>query len=357
VGSVRSLLDGYDAAAAARAIEAFVEDLSNWYVRRNRRRFWKGELDADKRAAYATLHEALATLVRVMAPFVPHLADAIWRNLVAAVDADAADSVHLTDFPERVAGRAAPEVDAAVARARRVVALGRTARAAAGLRTRQPLAAVRVKLPASASGSLAADPAIAAELVAEVLEELNAHALEVLGDESELVERTLYPLLPIVGPRHGAAVGAVLAGARSGDWRLLDDGRVEVGGVVLEADAFQLTARARSDLEVAEDGDLLVALDTRLTPELEAEGLAREVAHFIQNMRKQAGYQVADRIVVAIGGDEVSVARLQAHRDWLADETLATAIEIGADAGLAVADLSEQMEVDGGALRLAVRRA
>ncbi len=357
VGSVRSTLDGYDAAAAARVIEAFVEDLSNWYVRRNRRRFWKGELDADKRAAYATLHEALATLVRVMAPFVPHLSDAIWRNLVAAVDADAPDSVHLTDFPERVAGRAAPDVDAAVTLARRVVALGRTARAASGLRTRQPLAAVRVKLPASAAGSLASDPVIAAELVAEVLEELNAHALEVLGDDSELVERTLYPLLPVIGPRHGAAVGAVMAGARSGDWRLLDDGRAEVGGVTLEADAFQLTGRARAGLEVAEDGDLLVALDTRLTPELEAEGLAREVAHRLQNMRKAAGYDVADRIAVAIGGDEGSVAQLLAHRDWLANETLATAMEIAAAATLPNADLVEEMDVDGGVLRLAVRRA
>ena len=357
VGSVRSSLDEYDAAAATRSIEAFVEDLSNWYVRRNRRRFWKGELDPDKRAAYATLHEALATLVRVMAPFVPHLSDAIWRNLVSAVDATAPDSVHLTAFPERVPGRDAPEVDASVALARRVVALGRTARATSGMRTRQPLAAVRVKLPASAGDSLATDPAIAAELLAEVLEELNAHALEVLDDESELVERTLYPLLPIIGPRHGAAVGAVMAGARSGDWRLLDDGRAEVGGVVLEPDAFQLTARARLGLEVAEDGDLLVALDTRLTPELEAEGLAREVAHRLQNMRKAAGYEVADRIVVAIAGAEVPVGRLLAHRDWLAEETLATTMEIGDGAALADADLAEEMEVDGGALRLAVRRA
>jgi len=292
-----------------------------------------------------------------MAPFVPHLSDAIWRNLVSAVDATAPDSVHLTDFPERVPGRDAPEVDASVALARRVVALGRTARATSGMRTRQPLAAVRVKLPASAGDSLATDPAIAAELLAEVLEELNARALEVLDDESELVERTLYPLLPIIGPRHGAAVGAVMAGARSGDWRLLDDGRAEVGGVVLETDAFQLTARARLGLEVAEDGDLLVALDTRLTPELEAEGLAREVAHRLQNMRKAAGYEVADRIVVAIAGAEVPIGRLLAHRDWLAEETLATTMEIGDGAALADADLAEEMEVDGGALRLAVRRA
>ena len=132
---------------ATRAIEAFVDDLSNWYVRRNRRRFWKGELDADKRAAYATLHEVLTTLARLLAPIIPHLADAMWDNLVAAVDAEAPDSVHLTDVPTRVAGRTDAAVEDAVDLARRTVALGRTARAASGVRTRQPLRAVRVKLP------------------------------------------------------------------------------------------------------------------------------------------------------------------------------------------------------------------
>ena len=140
VGEVRAALDGYDAMRAARAIEGFVDELSNWYVRRNRRRFWKGELDADKRAAYATLHEVLddarAACWRRSSP---HLADAIWENLVVAVDPAQPDSVHLTDAPERVAGRSLPELEAAVDLARRTVALGRAARAASGIRTRQPL--------------------------------------------------------------------------------------------------------------------------------------------------------------------------------------------------------------------------
>ena len=151
VGEVRAALDAYDAMRAARAIEGFVDDLSNWYVRRNRRRFWKGELDADKRAAHATLHEVLTTLTRLMAPITPHLTDAIWDNLVVAVDASQPDSVHLTDMPSRVDGRSLPELEAAVDLARRTVALGRAARAASGIRTRQPLRAVRVKLPPSAT--------------------------------------------------------------------------------------------------------------------------------------------------------------------------------------------------------------
>ncbi len=357
VGEVRQALDGYDAASGARAIERFVEDLSNWYVRRSRRRFWKGELDADKQVAYATLHEVLTTLARLLAPFVPHLADAMWRNLVVSVDEDAPDSVHLASYPERVAGRHDKALDEAVALSRRVVGLGHTARAASKVRTRQPLRAVRVKLPAAVNGALSPDAATAAALREQVLDELNVKVLEVIPDESEMVERALYPLLPVIGPRHGRAVGAVMAGARSGGWRLLDDGRAEVGGVTLEMDEFQLTARARPGHEVAEETDLLVALDTTLDDALAAEGLAREVAHRLQNLRKAAGYEISDRISVTIGADAATVARLTPFRAWLAEETLATSLELGTEATLADADRTEDVSLDGEMLRMAVRRA
>jgi isoleucyl-tRNA synthetase len=357
IGDVRAALDGYDALGATRSIEAFVDDLSNWYVRRNRRRFWKGELDEDKRAAYATLHEVLSTVARLLAPFVPHLADAMWGNLVAGVDATAADSVHLTDYPQRLARRVEPEIDAEVAVARDVVSLGRTARAASGLKTRQPLAAVRVKLPAAANGRLSADEGTAAALEAEILEELNAKRLEILTDASELVERSLYPLLPVLGPRHGSAVGAIMAGARSGDWRVLDGGGAEVGGVTLAPDEFELTARARPGHEVAEAGDLLVALDTQLSPELEAEGLAREVAHRLQGLRKTAGLEVSDRIVASIDGTQALLEQLASHRAWLAEELLAVDIRLGSDADLGTGATLEEIRLPGGALRLAVRRA
>jgi isoleucyl-tRNA synthetase len=357
VAEVRAALDGYDAAGATRAIEGFVDELSNWYVRRNRRRFWKGELDADKRAAFATLHRVLVDLARLLAPFVPHLADAMWGNLVAAVDASAPESVHLADFPEARSELRSPEVEASVALARRVVALGRTARAASGIRTRQPLPAIRAKLPAAAAGKLSVDAAVDAELVAEVLEELNVKALVVLDDESALVERTLFPLLPVIGPRRGNEVGAIMAGARSGAWRMLDDGRVDVAGITLAPDEFQLTARARPGHEVAEEGDVLVALDTELSPELEAEGMAREVAHRLQNLRKAAGYEISDRVEAAIGGEAAVVERLRPFEGWLADEVLATRLELGPAAELRDADRSEEASVDGASLRLAIRRA
>jgi isoleucyl-tRNA synthetase len=357
VGEVRDALDGYDAQRATRAIEAFVDDLSNWYVRRNRRRFWKGELDADKRAAYATLYEVLTTLSRLMAPITPHLADAMWENLVTTVDPAQPDSVHLTDAPERMPGRADIDVDGSVGLARRLVALGRAARASSGVRTRQPLRTVSVKLPAAADGRLSADATVDEALCAEVLDELNVRTLELIPEESEMVERTLYPLLPIIGPRHGTAVGSVMKGARSGDWQLSDDGRVKVGGVTLQPDEFQLTARARPGHEVAEDGDLLVAVDTTLDDELEAEGLAREVAHRLQAMRRAAGYEISDRVRVAVAGDAAIVARLAPHRDWLADELLATELDIAQDAGLDEADHRESATLDGMTLDLAVARA
>ena len=356
IGDARRALDAYDASRATRAIEGFVEDLSNWYVRRNRRRFWKGELDDDKRAAYATLHEVLTTVTQLLAPFVPHLADALWSNLVVAVNPDAADSVHLTDYPDRTPGRAQPEVDAAVALAREVVALGRTARAASGLKTRQPLAAVRVKLPASANGRLSSDPATADELEAEILDELNAKSLEVLTDASELVDRHLYPLLPVIGPRHGGDVAKIMAAVRSGDWRVLADGSAEAGGVTLAADEFELTARARTGHEVAEEGDLLVALDTQLTPALEAEGLAREVAHRLQGLRKAAGLEVSDRVAAAIGGDPSLLAQLAPHREWLAAEILAVDLQMG-EADLGPVAVVEEVALAEGLLRLALRRA
>ena len=148
-----------------------------------------------------------------------------------------------------------------------------------------------------------------------------------------------------------------MAGARSGDWRLADDGTVEVGGVTLQPDEFQLTARARPGHEVAEDGELLVALDTTLDDDLAAEGVAREVAHRLQAMRKQAGYEISDRVRVAIAGDEAATALLAARREWLAAELLADSVEISPSADVEAADGTETLEVDGTSLRLSVARA
>ncbi len=355
IAEVRSALDGYDAQRGTRAIEGFVEDLSNWYVRRNRRRFWKGALDADKRAAYDTLHTVLVALTGLTAPFIPHLADAMWENLVAGVDAAAPDSVHLADFPATVAGRRDAALEEAVARARRIVALGHSARAASGVRVRQPLGVLRLRR--AGGGSLANDPEIDAELTAQVLDELNVKTIELIPDASALVERTLRPLLPVIGPRRGSAVGAIMGAARAGDWELLPDGRILAGGVTLELDEFELVARARPGHAVAEEGDLLVALDTTLTPQLEAEGMARELAHRLQGLRKAAGYEISDRVEVAVGADAGTVARLAPYREWLAAELLATRLEMGPGLAVTTPDRAERAELDGETFELSLRRS
>ena len=172
-----------------------------------------------------------------------------------------------------------------------------------------------------------------------------------------MVERTLYPLLPVIGPRHGGAVGAIMAGARGGDWRLLPDGGAEVGGVTLAPDEFQLTARARPGHEVAEADDLLVALDTQLTPELGAEGLAREVAHRLQGLRKASGFEVSDRVVASIDGSPELTALLVPHQDWLAAEILAIELTIGQQTDPGPGASTEDVALPEGKLRLGVRRA
>jgi isoleucyl-tRNA synthetase len=246
-------------------------------------------------------------------------------------------------------------VDRAVAVARRVVSLGRAARAASELRTRQPLRRLRVRLPGGLT-AFSTDPALAAELEAQVRDELNVKIVEPIADDSALVERALYPLLPVVGPRHGADVGRIMAAIRAGDWSLTDDGGAVAGGVSLAPDEFTLTARARAGHEIADEGDLLVALDTEVDAELAAEGLAREVAHRLQNLRKAAGLEISDRIEVAIQAEEELAGRLEPHRSWLADETLATSLVIGPDAELGGAAATDDTAVDGAELRLMLRR-
>jgi isoleucyl-tRNA synthetase len=198
---------------------------------------------------------------------------------------------------------------------------------------------------------------VAAELEAQVRDELNVKAVELIADDSALVERTLFPLLPVIGPRHGADVARIMTAVRSGDWSLTDDGGAVAGGVVLAADEFTLSARAREGHEIADEGDLLVALDTSIDEGLAAEGLAREVAHRLQNLRKAAGLEISDRIEVAIGVDPDVATRLSPHQAWLAAETLALSVAIGPDADIPDATGRAEETVDGVALRLALRRA
>ncbi len=315
------LLD-VDPAATARLIDAFIEDLSTWYVRLSRRRFSRNDDPADRDAAFATLHATLVGLSKIVAPILPFMADSMYGNLVRSVDAAAPDSVHLTRWPTGELARFAdPALESAMATARRVVDLTRTLRGTAGLRVRQPLARMWLAIPDGERGRVALEPLI--ELVAE---ELNVKEVALIEDDSDLVERRVKVLLPKVGRRLGSAIPAVMAAARDGAATFREDGGVELAGHVLAADEVEILAIPRSGTAVAHDEGLLVVIDTELTPELRAEGDARELQRAIQDLRKDAGLVLDARIELWVDGVPAGV---EPHLASVARETLADRVTRG----------------------------
>lgn len=332
VGTVDASLDRFDVSAATRRLERFIDDLSNWYVRRNRRRFWRAVDDepADKLAAYDTLHTCLTTLARLLAPFVPFLADRLWLDLVVAQDPDAAPSVHLTDFPLPDPAWQDDALRTAMATTRRVVELGRQARTSSGVKVRQPLARALVSVPAGERAGVA-------ELLDEVADELNVKSVELSDGTGELVDRHLKPNFRALGPAFGPRAPRVAATLsevedpggladrleRDGTASLLVDG----GEVTVAAEMIEVIETPRTGWEVASDGAVSFALDTELDHALRVEGAARELVRAVNDQRKAAGLALDDRIVlhVAVSPDELD-AELDAG-GWLqhlARETLAT---------------------------------
>ena len=327
VAHVTAALEAYDVYAAGRAIESFVDQLSNWYVRRNRRRFWKAAAGQDKQAAYLTLYECLHTANRLMAPIMPFITEVVHQNLVRGVDEAAPSSVHMSEWP-----RPDPAVrdDALIAQinvVQRVVGLGRAARNSSGVRVRQPLSRLLVRAPDEASA------AFVARHEAQILEELNVKAVEMLAADAELVSYRIKPNLPRIGKRFGkrvpavrdalaaadgSAIAAAVAAARRFD--------VEAGGdtITFEPEDVLVESTSAEGYACAEEGGYLVGLDTSLTGALEREGLARELVRTVQDARKQAGLDVSDRITLRIEGTPEVAAALDAHRGYVMDETLAT---------------------------------
>jgi isoleucyl-tRNA synthetase len=327
-GTVRSVIeamDGFDCTGAGRAIAAYVEELSNWYVRLSRRRFWEGD-----RAAFATLRHCLLEVAKLLAPFTPFLAEEIYANITAgAGDArDAPDSVHLCDFPAPEPRLEDGELEAGVEAARRAIELGRAARARAKLKMRQPLR----KAVIVATDSERAEIERLADLVAS---ELNVKELEFVSSEAELASYEVKPNYRTLGPRFGkqmpSAAAAVEALEPEHVAAALREGReigINVGGSEhsLAPDDLNLVMRPLRGYEVEAEAGRAVALALDLDDELRREGLAREIVHAVQNARKQAGLDVTDRISLHLGGDEELVAAAQAHEDYVTGETLATSV-------------------------------
>ena len=326
VAKVTDAMENYDAQGAGQAIEDFVGNLSNWYLRRNRRRFWKAAAGDDKQAAYLTLFECLRTVNLLMAPLMPFLTEDIHQNLVRGTDSGAPMSVHMSQWPKVRAECENPGLIRAFEAVQRVVSLGRAARNDSRVRVRQPLPRLLVRVPGGES-------AVAVEQHQDqILEELNVKALELVAQDAELVGYRIKPNLPRIGKRYGKLIPAIRTALAEADGRTIavaaangESFQVEVAGehLTFEAEDVLVETTAAEGYACAEEGGYLVGLDTRLTDALLEEGLARELVRTVQEARKQAGLEVSDRIVLrVIGGQGISQA-LADHRDFLMGETLA----------------------------------
>jgi isoleucyl-tRNA synthetase len=342
VGTVTASLDAYDATTAGRAIAGFVDELSNWYVRRSRRRFWDGDP-----AAFATLRDCLVTVAQLLAPFTPFLADELYDNLDGALQ-----SVHLCDFP--APGARDPALEDAMAVARETVRLGLAARGQAKLKVRQPLRAAVVV----ATGREREAVARFAEVIRE---ELNVRELRFVSEADELGQVSVKPNFRALGPRFGAQmpnVAAAVAGLdpahvtaalRAGE-RVV----INVGGNdhSLSADDLLVAMKPLEGYQVEREGSHAVALELALDDDLRIEGLAREIVHVVQGVRKDAGLDVSDRIRLGLDGDAALLDAARAHEPYLAGETLAVSVAYGELDGA-----HASARVDGRELRVSVARA
>ena len=349
-------LDAFDATTGGRRLDRFVDDLSNWYVRRSRRRFWKSGEDADTKAAFLTLWECLVTVARLTAPFTPFVAEEMYTNLMGPV-AGAPDSVHLSDWPAPQPERADDELRRRMGLVRRLVTLGRSARTEAKVRVRQPLERALVVVPA-------AEEELLGELGSLVAEELNVKAIEHAGGVGELVSYTVKPNFKALGPRFGAKVKSVAQAITASDpaeivAALESDGvaHVDVDGdqVSLGADDLDVRVEGRSGFSLVQDGAYGVALDLDISADLLAEGIAREVVRSVQELRKSAGLAVEDRIRLWLQTeDDAARAALSAHSELVSSEVLARESSIGDIPPDAVQD---EVVLDAATVRIGLARA
>ncbi len=300
--AAKAAYEDYETVAVMREFEEYLDDLSNWYIRRSRRRFW-----ADDEAALRTLWYALVQALRVLAPILPFVADHLWRTLVL----DGPESVHLAGWPEVAdPDRALLEE---IAEVRRVVELGRQARSSSGIKLRQPLSRLVVE-GATVNGHLD-----------EVADELRVKSVE-LGPV-EAVELRVKPNLPVLGPKLGKELGALRDALAAGEFEELPDGRFRAAGHELEPDEVLVERGGREGWAVASGDGVTVALDLALDDELLLEGDAYELIHRVNSLRKEQGFELTDRIVLTV--PESHAALVDRHGEWIAREVLATSIDVG----------------------------
>ncbi len=329
IDTVTDALNKYDARRGGKALEAFVEELSNWYVRRNRRRFWTQDGNVDS-SAYATLYEALVTVTKLAAPFTPFLSESLYQNLVRGVDAAAPESVHLCSFPEFSSSRFDQKLVAEMQAVIRTVDLGRAARGQANLKLRQPLSQVMLRAREISDN-------VALERFSETIaEELNVKAVKLLEEGTNLVSYNLKPNLPTLGRKYGKNIPAIRAALSEGDAGIVVSSvnkglnftlQTADGAFELEPADVLVDAKSPEGFAAVEQDGILVAFTTELTKDLILEGLSRDLLREIQQTRKDSGLEVSDKIILRLNlqGDMLEAAK--AWEGFICEEALVAKLE------------------------------
>ncbi|MBD3330083.1 isoleucine--tRNA ligase [Candidatus Peregrinibacteria bacterium] len=333
-------MDNYNLMKATRPMLDFVENMSNWYIRRSRRRFWKSESDSDKQHAYQTLYIVLLELSKLIAPFMPFLADEIFKNLSSK------ESVHLEDWPEVVDNRINLNLNDEIHVVRQIVNLGHSVRAKAQIKVRQPLQAVGIALPEGV------DSEIIESQKEVILEELNVKELNMIEETSEIVEFSVQANPKVLGPKYGKDVQKIIKSLKTGNYKILD-GIVKVEGFTLSGEEVEIGFQGKEGYDVESNEGIVVALDTYINEDLRKEGFARDIVRFVQEMRKEADYQVDDRIYVYIKSEGEVDDAITEFADYIRSETLTDELSQSGDLEW---DLEKEFQISDQKVKIAIKK-
>ena len=350
IGHVEAYLDDLKMTEAGREMQDFMDDLSNWYVRRCRERYWGKDMTADKEAAYMTLYTVLKTMALISAPFTPFMSETMYQNMVRTVDKSAPESIHLCDWPHKDESFIDPELEANMAAVLDIVVLGRSARNAANIKNRQPVASMYVQ-----------GKALPDMYVSIIADELNVKEVRFVDDASSFISYRVKPQLKTLGPRYGKLLpkinqylagegvgNAVVAAHNRGESYKFDIDGTEIS---LAAEDVLVSTEENAGFVTVTEHDLSVVLDTNLTPELIEEGFVREIVSKVQTMRKEAGFEVTDHIVLSHHGNSLIESIFAKHGAEIAADTLADSIKLGS------AGYVKDWEINGESVTLGVEKS
>ena len=350
IGHVEAYLDDLKMTEAGREMQDFMDDLSNWYVRRCRERYWGKDMTADKEAAYMTLYTVLKTMALISAPFTPFMSETMYQNMVRTVDKSAPESIHLCDWPHKDESFIDPELEANMAAVLDIVVLGRSARNAANIKNRQPVASMYVQ-----------GKALPDMYVSIIADELNVKEVRFVDDASSFISYRVKPQLKTLGPRYGKLLPKInqyLAGEGVGNAVVAAHNRDEsykfdIDGteISLAAEDVLVSTEENAGFVTVTEHDLSVVLDTNLTPELIEEGFVREIVSKVQTMRKEAGFEVTDHIVLSHHGNSLIESIFAKHGAEIAADTLADSIKLGS------AGYVKDWEINGESVTLGVEKS